>query len=218
MGAYLSSGRISQNFWVGLVAFHVFAYGGTNMFNSYYDQDEGPIGGLENPPEVGRGLSWSSIGLKFIGLALAASVNQLLLLSYLAFCLYSVMYSHPAIRMKRRPIGSALLVFVGQGMVGGIAGWAATELPQRGLFAAPVLWGLLGAAFMTSGLYPLTQVYQLDEDRQRNDLTLARWLGPIRIFNYIGFMLALGVAAVSYTFWNLGSRSQCVILLSISAV
>ena len=216
-GAYLSGGQIGANFWIGLLSFHLFVYGGTNMFNSYYDQDEGPIGGLENPSKVGRDLFWSSIGLKFIGLLLALNLNGTFVACYLAFCVYSVVYSHPAIRMKRRPLGSAVLVFFGQGIVGGVAGWAATDLPVRRLLESPLPWSLIGGALMTSGMYPLTQVYQIEEDRNRDDLTLARWFGPKRVFVYIGVMLALGVSGVSYAFWQLGSRPQCAVFAAYFA-
>jgi len=37
---------------IAFVALHVFLYAGATAFNSYYDRDEGPVGGLERPPPV----------------------------------------------------------------------------------------------------------------------------------------------------------------------
>src|SRR5690554_7250173 len=39
-----------------LVILHFFLYPSSNGYNSYYDKDEGSIGGLKNPPKVDKGL------------------------------------------------------------------------------------------------------------------------------------------------------------------
>jgi hypothetical protein len=101
-GAFISGASPEWRFWLGFVAFHVFLYGGTNMFNSYYDRDDGPIGGLERPPPVDRGFLIGSLTLKVIGLLLACGVGGAFVVCYLLFVAYSVCYSHPAIRIKKR--------------------------------------------------------------------------------------------------------------------
>lgn len=50
-----------STFWLQFIILHVCMYGGANSLNSYYDKDEGPIGGLKNPPPVNATtliLSW----------------------------------------------------------------------------------------------------------------------------------------------------------------
>ena len=56
-----------------LVIWHVLVYPSSNGYNSYNDQDTGPIGGLENPPLATRSLltisNWmdiTAIGLSFL--------------------------------------------------------------------------------------------------------------------------------------------------------
>ncbi|MEZ4680201.1 MAG: UbiA family prenyltransferase [Caldilineaceae bacterium] len=49
-GYLLAGGQPDGSFGLAFVAFHLFLYGGMTAFNSYYDRDEGPIGGLEEPP------------------------------------------------------------------------------------------------------------------------------------------------------------------------
>ena len=45
-GWLLAGGGLSWTFALAFLAFHVFLYGGVTAFNSYYDRDEGPVGGL----------------------------------------------------------------------------------------------------------------------------------------------------------------------------
>jgi 4-hydroxybenzoate polyprenyltransferase len=144
-GAFVSGASPEWRFWLGFVAFHVFLYGGTNMFNSYYDRDDGPIGGLERPPPVDRGFLIGSLTLKVIGLLLACGVGVSFVACYLLFVVYSVCYSHPAIRIKKRPFASALTVLVGQGIVGFAAGWLAAGGVLSDMLEATGLAGGLGA-------------------------------------------------------------------------
>src|SRR4051812_29698615 len=51
-GWLLGGGGLSGSVMLGFLAFHLFLYGGATAFNSYYDRDEGPVGGLERPPPV----------------------------------------------------------------------------------------------------------------------------------------------------------------------
>lgn len=211
-GALVSGAPPTWQFWLGLVSFHVFLYGGTNMFNSYYDRDEGPIGGLERPPAVSRAMLFSSLGLKGIGLLLALPLGLGFSVCYLFFAACSLSYSHPAIRVKKHPFGSAILVFIGQGVVGFVAGFLAGGGEAVGLLNPISLLACLGAALIVSGLYPLTQVYQLEEDARRGDLTLARRLGQQHVYQYIVAVLLAGMACTAASYVSLGFVNSAIVL------
>lgn len=53
--------------WTKVVAvfiiLHLLIYPASNAYNSYFDKDKGPIGGLENPPPVSKELYYTSIFL-----------------------------------------------------------------------------------------------------------------------------------------------------------
>ena len=51
-GWLLAGGGLSRSVVLGFISFHVFLYSGATAFNSYYDRDIGPVGGLERPPGV----------------------------------------------------------------------------------------------------------------------------------------------------------------------
>jgi 1,4-dihydroxy-2-naphthoate octaprenyltransferase len=216
-GAFVSGATVGWKFWIGFLSFHVFLYGGTNMFNSYYDRDEGPIGGLERPPPVDRSLLIGSLALKAIGLIMACTIGPAFIICYLLFTLYSVSYSHPSIRIKRRPYASAVTVFFGQGVVGYVAGWLACGGNLEQLLQFTALVGGLGGAVMVSGLYPLTQIYQLEDDRRRADMTLARRLGTHLAFRYIMLLFAVGAVCVAFVFWKKGFPFECLLVAVYSA-
>jgi 1,4-dihydroxy-2-naphthoate octaprenyltransferase len=179
-------------------ALHLCLYTGVTAYNSYYDRDEGPVGGLEHPPAVHEPLYALSLFLQGAGLLLALPVGASFVLLYLIFMALSVLYSHPRFRWKARPGFSAFVVCGGQGGLGFLAGWAAA----RGEIAsAASLSGVLGgiaAACTTFGMYPLTQVYQVEEDRKRGDITLCVLLGVEKSLRLSQGLLAVaGASAIA---------------------
>jgi 4-hydroxybenzoate polyprenyltransferase len=201
-GALLSGGRWSWATSAAFIALHLFLYPAATAFNSAFDRDEGPIGGNERPPPVPPGLLRFSLLLGAIGALPAACAGAEFLLLYGAAAVWTVAYSHPATRWKASPWQSAGAIALGQGAVGFLAGWAAAAPLEPG--AEALLAGAGGAALTALGLYPATQIFQVDEDRARGDRTLAVALGPASALRFGSACLALaGAAAV----WLLVRRS-----------
>ena len=191
---YLLTGRpLTLPFWFAFFAFHLFLYGGTTAFNSYYDQDEGPVGGLEKPPVALPALLPFSLICQAIGAVVAALVNLPFLLIYLAIFLMGTAYSHPRFRWKGRPLGGLLTVAIGQGLLAGLGGWV-SAYPQWVPPNALAWLGIVAVALITTGFYPITQIYQVDEDLARGDLTFAAWAGPRGTFAFA--ISTLGLAAL----------------------
>ena len=188
---------------VGLafVACHVFLYGGATAFNSYYDRDEGPVGGLERPPPVSPALLPFSLAVKAIGWLLAALVNLPFWLIYGAFAALSFAYSHPRLRLKAHPFGSLITVGFGQGVLAYLGAWAAVRGEVGSVLGPTGLLGAVAATLLILALYPLTQLYQVDEDARRGDRTIAVVWGPARCFAFavvcsvLGGLAMLGVLA-----------------------
>src|SRR6218665_2693967 len=55
--------------WV-FVILHLLIYTASNAYNSYFDKDEGSIGGLEKPPAVDDKLFWVAWGIDTIAVIL----------------------------------------------------------------------------------------------------------------------------------------------------
>jgi 4-hydroxybenzoate polyprenyltransferase len=195
-GWLVAGGGLSREVILGFVAFHVFLYSGATAFNSYYDRDVGPVGGLERPPSVTPSLLPFSLAVQAVGWLLAALVNWTFWLAYGVFGALSVAYSHPRIRWKAHTLTSLLVVGLGQGALAFLAAWAATRGEISSAWSLDGLFGALAATFLILALYPLTQLYQVDEDAARGDRTLAVAWGPQRCFAFAILCTLAGGAAM----------------------
>lgn len=190
------AGAAAADFWIAFVAFHVFLYGGATAFNSYYDRDTGPIGGLRAPPPISQALLPFSLAMQAVGVLLAALVDPTFLAIYLAMLAMGIAYSHPRIRLKARPLVGLTTVALGQGVLACLGGWAAGR-PDLDT-VDPVGWiGILAATLVTVGFYPITQAYQVEDDRARGDITFAVWAGPRRALGFSIGAQALGAALLA---------------------
>ncbi len=198
-GGHAGEGRI----WLGYLAVHLFLYGGTTAFNSYYDRDEGPVGGMLEPPAVSRGLLPFSLAVQALGLPLALVVGGRFALAWLLLFVIFAAYSHPAVRLKASAVGALTAIALGQGAVGFALGWLAAD-PARPLWSSHGLAGMLSTALVIVGLYLVTQSYQTLEDRRRGDLTLSVVLGPRRALRLATAVLAAGGAVMLPELWRRG--------------
>lgn len=191
-GYFLTGATPQRDFWTGFIAFHIFLYSGMTAFNSYYDRDRGPVGGLSKPPPVTQALLPFSIVIQILGAVLAAQVNLIFLVIYLIIFLMGVAYSHPRIRLKKRPIVGLVTVGIGQGVLASLGGWVCGQ-PDLAGFGFLDWIGILAVTLVTIGFYPITQIYQIDEDASRGDLTFAAWAGPRKSFAF-GIIVQLAAA------------------------
>jgi 1,4-dihydroxy-2-naphthoate octaprenyltransferase len=211
-GVFLSEARAQAPVMLGFVSLHLFLYPGITAFNSAYDRDTGPVSGMERPPEVPPRLLGFSLLLQAIGAGIAAAAGAAFLFLYCAIALLAAGYSHPGTRWKASPWGSALVVALGQGLLGFAAGWAAGADLLLDMGSTRFVLGGIGAALTTLGLYPSTQVFQLEEDERRGDLTLARALGPVRALRLGSTcLIAAGAAAAWLMALEHGSVDALVI-------
>lgn len=181
--------------WLGWISLHVFLYGGTTAFNSYYDRDEGPVGGMLRPPAVDPGLLPFSLAVQAVGLLLAVFVGGAFTLAWLALFAVFTAYSHPSVRLKARPGAALAAIALGQGAVGFALGWTVIA-PPAGLATPASLARMAVTALIVSGLYVVTQSYQTAEDRARGDRTLPVLLGPRRALRWAVAILAPGGAVL----------------------
>jgi 1,4-dihydroxy-2-naphthoate octaprenyltransferase len=149
---------------------HLFLYPASNGYNSYFDKDEKSIGGLKNPPPVDKSLYYAALGLDVVAIGLAVIKIGILFATMLViYGLASKAYSHPSIRLKKYPFG----------------GWLVTGFFQ-GFFT-----------FLMS--YPMTQVYQHEEDAKHGDKTLSLLLGIRGTFIFV--QAVFGVAAFGFAWF-----------------
>lgn len=203
--AISTSPNLSEIGLLGLfLILHFFIYPASNAFNSYFDKDEGSIGGLKNPPKVDKNVFYIAQAFDALGLLLTGLFfpgNWTLLFMVLAYILVSRAYSHPLVRLKKYPFlswliagffqGAWVVALVYQGLNDfGFSSLLKFEVLVPGLLASAILWGS----------YPMTQVYQHEEDSKRGDQTLSLKLGILGTFHFTAFCFSLASAAYFFYF------------------
>ncbi len=190
---------------LALVIWVVFLNGGTLAINSVFDKDEGDIGYLNSPPALPRFLLQFSWGLLAAGQALAFLLPVGFRVAYAICFVLSILYSVPPFRFKAVAGVDWVINMWGFGTLTPYAAWAATGRPLD------IGHGLVLLAFcpLFAGLYPLTQLYQFDEDRRRGDRTLALILGmrASLVVATLATLLAFGLLAWAMLLLHTGAKS-----------
>lgn len=207
-GFVLAGGVPGWRLVVGFLAVHVGLYGGVTALNSYYDRDKGPIGGLWNPPAWQAAMLPFAWTVQLIGLLMVLPLGLGISLTYIAIMLLSVAYSHPAVRLKAHPIGALLVVAVGQGTLGFLTGWFSATPSPDGLLTLTHLVAIVGISLATVGLYPLTHIYQTEEDAERGDSTFAvRW-GTNAAFRFTLVTFFIAMLGIGWVVWQVFSALE----------
>jgi lycopene elongase/hydratase (dihydrobisanhydrobacterioruberin-forming) len=186
--------------------------GGTLALNSAYDRDEGDIAYLRRPPPPPRHLAAFGLGLMGVGAFLAVLLPSGYVVAYLICLILSVLYSVPPFRFKAVAGVDWIINMLGFGTLTPFAGWSAAGVP-----VGPVgRLILLGFCPLFAGLYPLTQIYQMEDDARRGDRTLAIVLGipgslAVGLTGTIAAFVLFGLAAARME-WGPHDRWRWLVL------
>lgn len=179
-----------QALWSFLIV-HLLVYPASNGYNSYIDRDDASIGGLEKPPLPTIQLFYLTLFLDAVATLLALIfVNTLFAICLVLYIAASRAYSSRQIRLKKYPVIGFLTVVIFQGAftyymsIAGISG-AALRLDTTNVYV------LLACSFQIAGAYPLTQIYQHEQDLRDGITTLSYKLGYIGTFLFTSAMFVL---------------------------
>ena len=197
VGFVLAGGNsVSPEILLGFFVIVVCMNGGTLAFNSYFDRDQGSIGWLDNPPQATKRTYYLSTALMLFGVLAALLVSREFFLLASASFVVSVAYSHPWFRLKSVPLVDAVCSAVGYGVLMFLGGWVLAS-PSLTAKAGAICVGMF-LAFIAG--VPLTQIYQMREDKKRGDRTTA---------------LALGQNKSKWMFYFFGTLSVAVLLFAV---
>jgi len=119
----------------------------------------------------------------------------------LLYLLVSKAYSFKGIRLKKYPVISTLVVVVFQGAFTFLMVQVGIDASRPVLLSTTNLLLALVSTLFLGGSYPLTQVYQHEEDAHRGDQTISLKLGLLGTFLFSGAFLLLGTGVLLYTYW-----------------
>jgi len=143
-------------------------YPASNIFNSYYDRDQGSVGGIKNPPPPNTKMLWLANMLDITALILAVSMNVEIMILCLLYIIASRLYSYKPIRLKAYPILGFLVIFIFQGaftyyltQIGSFGLDTSTQYPEEfcleGNQLHKIVYAMLATSFQIGAIYPLTQ-------------------------------------------------------------
>lgn len=181
------------------------------------DKDTGSIGGLKHPPPVTRKLYTTSIFFDITGLILCCIVSWKAAILVAVYILFSKAYSWHGIRLKKYPIISWLVVMFFQGgYIFMLSGMTAGNQYSVEWFTPKNMECMLIASLLIGGSYPLTQIYQHEEDHRRGDRTLSYILGIRGTFFFtLIFFISCSFIAFHYFVTYYTIRHLVVFMLSL---
>jgi 1,4-dihydroxy-2-naphthoate polyprenyltransferase len=174
------------------IILHLLIYPSSNGYNSYMDRDETSIGGLEKPLQPTHELFVVTIVMDLLAIALSLAISPVFATGVVFYIICSRLYSYRGVRLKQYPIIGYLTVILNQGaltffiVLHGIEVNHPTVVPWQGIVAA---------AFLIGGFYPITQVYQHDADRKDGVTTISMLLGKRGTFLFCAamYLIAFGL-------------------------
>ena len=194
LGAYLSSDIDWSSFWIQFLNVHLLLFGGATAYNSYWDKDEGPVGGLQAPPPMQRWMWSASLLLQLLGLWIALAAGFWFVVIYVLSLLLFWLYSSPHTRWKGTPLRSLIAIGVSTGTNSVFLGYLAAGKSTLSIIS---IIASAGVALMVLSLYPVSQLYQMEEDQKRGDQTFAIRFGFAGVRRFFGVAFAGGMLLVA---------------------
>lgn len=211
----ISGARIGWVFFI----LHFLLYPASNGYNSYFDKDEKSIGGLKNPPPVKPGLYYLAILLDIGALVLGyLKVNATFTIMLLIYGLVSKAYSHPSIRLKKHAITGWIITGIFQGIFTFLMCYAGVnDFSVENMWKPQLLFAGSLTSLMLWANYPLTQVYQHEEDAKRGDNTFSMLLGVRGTFYFAAVFFTVAIIGFVIFFQRYFTPWYTIVFLSALA-
>jgi 1,4-dihydroxy-2-naphthoate octaprenyltransferase len=145
------------------------------------DKDQSSIGGLKNPPQPSDQLLYISVIMDVLAVVLGLFISPYFAAGVLAYILASRAYSFRGIRLKKFPVLGYLTVVIFQGAV---SFWLVYHGASKTIDLRVPLLPMLTSSLLVGGFYPLTQIYQHEEDLKDGVRSISAMLGVKRDFHF----------------------------------
>jgi 1,4-dihydroxy-2-naphthoate polyprenyltransferase len=172
------------------IILHLLVYPSSNGYNSFMDRDTASIGGLENPLQPTQQLFVVSVLMDVVAVALSLFVSTTFSICILIYIICSRLYSYRGIRLKQYPFLGYATVLITQGSLTFFMVYHGSD---ENLTTHMSWLPLLAAACLIGGFYPITQVYQHEEDAKDNVTTISMLLGKKGTFIFCAAMYAISI-------------------------
>jgi len=198
-----------------LLIVHLFLYPASNAYNSYFDRDEKSIGGLRHPPAVTKELYYTALIFDLIAILLGLLINLWFSIMLVIYGLVSKAYSHPSVRLKQYPYLSWFTAGFFQGFFTLLMCYVGiNNVDINNLSESVLLFAAILSSLMLWGSYPMTQIYQHEEDKKRGDITLSLKLGILPTFYFTGAFFMLATAAFLFFYYRFFDTKDAITFIA----
>jgi 1,4-dihydroxy-2-naphthoate polyprenyltransferase len=180
------------------VILHLLVYPASNGYNSYMDRDTSPIGGLKNPLQPTRQLFIVTVCMDVAAVLVSLFITWLFAAGIFLYIIASRAYSYRKIRLKRFPITGYLTVVIFQGAVTFFLVYHGAE--SNHTTHVPVI-SIIASSLLIGGFYPLTQIYQHEDDIKDGVKTISYTLGYMGTFIFTGIVYVLAFCMLGLQFF-----------------
>ena len=199
---FLLGGLLStmQSVWIFLLQYfsvHVLLFGGVTAYNSYWDKDVGPIGGLKNPPKMKRWMLVASWVLQIIGLGLAVVSGLWMFLVYILSIVLFWLYSGPHTRWKEKPFLALFTMSLSTAFLAVLMGYFSGGGKS---ISFSLLIACIGCVLFVFAMYPFSQAYQLQDDKNKSYNTFCVKYGHKGIFMTFISAFPIAILVLSWIF------------------
>ena len=177
------------------IILHLLVYPASNGYNSYMDRDTESVGGIKNPKQPTKQLFYVTLLLDGIAIALSFIISLYFVLGIIAYILASRAYSYRGIRLKQYPVIGYITVVFFQGAVTFFLVMHGCSIDKT--LAVP-LFAMIAASLLIGGFYPLTQIYQHQQDKEDGVTTLSLLLGYKGTFIFTAIIYVFAVSTLAY--------------------
>jgi 1,4-dihydroxy-2-naphthoate octaprenyltransferase len=194
---------------------HLMVYPSSNGYNSYMDQDEGSIGGLKTPPKIPASLIKVVNAMDILAVFLSyLLLNGAVALMIFIYIIISRAYSYRGIRIKKYPIAGFLTVAFFQGaFIFVTVYWTSTDVY---MLSETLIYGSIISFILMGAGYPLTQIYQHEQDEADGVTTISMKLGIKGTFLFSGLaFFLLGLSMVAYLLLYKQNLIEAILFLMI---
>jgi 1,4-dihydroxy-2-naphthoate octaprenyltransferase len=186
-----------KNTFFVFIILHLLVYPASNGYNSYMDRDETPIGGLKNPMQPTKQLFRISVVMDIAAIIFSLTISKVLALGILFYIMASRAYSYRRIRLKKYPVAGFLTVFIFPGALIFFIVYYACGVQTPDF--VPVIPCIV-SSLLIGALYPLTQIYQHEEDRKDGVITISYLLGKTGSFVFSGIEFLVATVLLYFYF------------------
>ncbi len=190
---------------------HYLVYPSSNGYNSYMDRDESSIGGIKDPMQPTKELYIVTIVMDALALFLSFMLSYVFGICVFIYIIFSRLYSYRGIRLKQYPLIGYITVILNQGS---LTFFMVYYIARRNFTIDFPVAGIIAAAFLIGGFYPITQIYQHQSDKKDGVKTISMLLGKKGTFIFCALMYMVALA-ILFFYYNKHAQMQSFYLLQI---